>query len=272
MTRAKTWQSVQPASAWQSASPDRPEAEGDARSTEAAAAISRRRGALLTGAALLALSSGTRPAPVLAEEFADDKMVGALYPESTIAPGLYAFKTGQTKTATLRAELLSPYSFAMPGTWKELGVSNAISGNYCLPKCGDQTTELKFAGPKQGDLNVIIVPIGKLRINKQNPTLEEVGNPDAVIEAVGQSITNSVNIEAEEVVSADIMKVDGKTYYLYNILTPFAKSGLHNVAAVTTDKNYLIILCVASNEKQWSAAQDTLMQIPRSFRVGPQYA
>eukprot|EP00746_Dinoflagellata_sp_MGD_P002774 gnl/MRDRNA2_/MRDRNA2_105425_c0_seq1.p1 gnl/MRDRNA2_/MRDRNA2_105425_c0~~gnl/MRDRNA2_/MRDRNA2_105425_c0_seq1.p1 ORF type:complete len:369 (-),score=38.94 gnl/MRDRNA2_/MRDRNA2_105425_c0_seq1:298-1404(-) len=229
-----------------------------------------RRGALLSSA----LTFGSRAvglSPTLPAFAGTQTKVGAYLPESTVAPGLYDFKTGQQKTGALRAQVIYPYSFALPGDWFEQGVSNAINGNYCMPKCGDQTTEVKFTNPKEGNLNVILIPAIKLRLTDKEPKIEQVGDPMKVIEVIGQSVTNSVNVEPEEVESAEIMKVDGKTYYVYNLFTPYATSGTHNVAVVTTNAANLILLTIASNDKQWGAAKDTLLKIPMSFRVGSEF-
>eukprot|EP00747_Dinoflagellata_sp_TGD_P180403 gnl/TRDRNA2_/TRDRNA2_32801_c0_seq1.p1 gnl/TRDRNA2_/TRDRNA2_32801_c0~~gnl/TRDRNA2_/TRDRNA2_32801_c0_seq1.p1 ORF type:complete len:361 (-),score=27.24 gnl/TRDRNA2_/TRDRNA2_32801_c0_seq1:133-1215(-) len=229
--------------------------------------IFSRRGALLASA----FAFGSGAVPTLPASAVPAIKVKTYLPESTVAPGLFEFSSGQKKTANLRAQVVYPYSFALPGDWYEQGVANAISGSYCIPKCGDQTTEVKFGNPKQGDLNVIIVPTIKLRINQKLPKLEDIGDPQAVIQAIGQSITNSVNIEPEEVISADILENEGQKYYVYNLNTPYAVSGTHNVAVVTVNRNHVIILCIASNESQWGAAKKDLMKITSSFRVASQF-
>lgn len=57
--------------------------------------------------------------------------------------------------------------------FQEQPVSNAISGNYCQPRCDEPTTEVKFASGKEGQLQVIIAPLTKLT-RKTNPTIDQV--------------------------------------------------------------------------------------------------
>lgn len=61
--------------------------------------------------------------------------------------------------------------------------------------------------------------------------------------------------------------VDGKNYYKYELLTPFADSGVHNLAAVSTSKNYVMIATIGASEKQWAKSEADLKQIINSFRV-----
>lgn len=229
-----------------------------------------RREALMAGTSLaLGLAGAVLPAalpPPLARA-EDSKMVGAYMPESKIAPGLYEFDSGQGKTPALRAGNLAPYRFSMPADWKEVAVANARSGNYCQPRCDEATTEVLFGSPKDGNMQVIVIPTTKLFIQKANPTIEDVGSKEGVLNSIGPAITGSVPVEQEDVESIETLSADGKTYYLYSLLTPDAIYGLHNVACVTTNKNYVVIGCISASEKQWSKSQDTLKQVVKSFRV-----
>eukprot|EP00747_Dinoflagellata_sp_TGD_P211975 gnl/TRDRNA2_/TRDRNA2_85126_c0_seq1.p1 gnl/TRDRNA2_/TRDRNA2_85126_c0~~gnl/TRDRNA2_/TRDRNA2_85126_c0_seq1.p1 ORF type:complete len:364 (+),score=58.51 gnl/TRDRNA2_/TRDRNA2_85126_c0_seq1:95-1186(+) len=198
----------------------------------------------------------------------DSKMVGAFLPESTIAPGLYEFVTPKRKTPALRAGNIDPYGFSLPAEWKEQLVANAVSGNYCQPNCDEATVEVQFSDPKQGNLFVSIIPTKKLNLRISNPRIEDIGDPKKVLTAVGPAITKAAPVEPDEVVSAEKMSVDGKTYYLYELETPEALSGLHNLAAVSTNKEYIVLGIVSSSEKQWQKAQNQLREIVKSFRVG----
>ena len=71
-------------------------------------------------------------------------------------------------------------------------------------------------------------------------------------------------------VSAVSQTVDGQTYYLYELFTPTALSGAHNVAALTF-KGGVSVLCVGSaSEKQWDSGAAHLRAIIASFRIGQQ--
>lgn len=230
-------------------------------------AVEPSRRALLTSS--LGLAGAVLPGtPASAESFSDSKMVGAFLPESKIAPGFYEVLAGPRRTPAIRAGVLQQYSFALPGTWKEQLVSNARSGNYCQPRCDEATTEVLFSDPKEGSLQVIIIPTTKLNIQKNNPTIEEIGTVPKVLNAIGPALTGSVAVEADEVQDSSTQSVDGKSYYLYTLETPDAIYGLHSVSSVSTNKNYVVIATVAADEKQWGTAKDKLKEVVKSFRVG----
>ena len=41
-------------------------------------------------------------------------------------------------------------------------VANAISGNYCQPRCDETTTEVMFQSGTQGKISLIISPLTKV--------------------------------------------------------------------------------------------------------------
>ena len=41
---------------------------------------------------------------------------------------------------------------------------------------------------------------------------------------------------------------------------------MHNVAVVTTNKNYVILATVGASEKQWAKSENDLKKIVQSFR------
>jgi hypothetical protein len=51
------------------------------------------------------------------------------------------------------------------------------------------TTEVSFGSAEQGVLQVIIIPTTKLLISKKDPSLEDVGNPIGILNAVSPAIT-----------------------------------------------------------------------------------
>ncbi len=226
----------------------------------------RGRRAVLSDAALAAIlanvSVGTRAARA-----GDDKMVGAYLPEDATVPGFYDFTPDAKRTPALRADALGIYHIALPPTWKEAPVSNARSGNYCQPRCDEATTEVQFVDPTAGSVQIIIIPTTKLLIAKNEPSIEDVGELNGLINAISPSITGSVAVEPEEIVSAEEVKHEGKTYYAYELLTPFAEFGLHNVAKVSTSKNYVVIAALAASEKQWGKSEADCKKILDSFRV-----
>ena len=143
-------------------------------------------------------------------------------------------------------------------------MSNAKSGNYCQPRCDEATTEVQFVDPGSGSFSIIIIPTTKLLIAKENPSIEDVGEINGILDAISPAITASVAVEPEEVVKAETVRVDGKAYYSYELLTPFADAGVHNVAVVTTNKNYVILATVGASEKQWAKSENDLKKSSRA--------
>ena len=201
-----------------------------------------------------------------AGEVSDSKMVGAYLPEAASEPGFYAFVASSTRTPALRAGALNPYRVNIPAQWKEAPVSNARSGNYCQPRCDEATTEVQFTDPGSGVLQLIIIPTTKLLIAKNEPTIEDVGEIYGILDAISPAITGSVAVEREEVQSATSVAIDGKSYYKYELLTPFADAGVHSLSVVSTNKNYVFIATIGASEKQWARAEGELRKIVDSFR------
>jgi hypothetical protein len=228
---------------------------------EDARAMSRR--------ALMSTAFAAAALPTLAAragEMSDSKMVGAYLPEAENEPGFASFVATPPRTPALRAGALNPYRVNLPANWKEAPVSNARSGNYCQPRCDEATTEVQFTEPGSGSLQIIIIPTTKLLIAKQDPSIEDVGDINGILDAISPAITGSVAVEAEEVASAKTVSIDGKSYYRYELVTPFAETGLHNVAVVSTNKNYVMIATIGASEKQYAKSEGDLRKILDSFR------
>lgn len=181
--------------------------------------------------------------------------------------GYFRFDSGQSRTPALRAGAIEPYSISLPGNWKEVPVSNAKSGNYCQPRCDEATTEVQFASTDAGSIQIIIIPTNKLMITEKFPTIETVGNLDRVLDAVSPAITGSVAVEQEEIILKQVRKSKGSSYYEYELLTPFATYGLHNLVSVATSRNYVMIASIAATEKQWETSKQILWSIIHSFTV-----
>ncbi|CAL6311416.1 unnamed protein product [Bathycoccus prasinos] len=204
----------------------------------------------------------------------DSKMVGAYLPESfeevffqlseaskvnypIPKEGFYQFSADSSKTPALR----------FPPRWKELPVSNAKSGNYCQPRCDEATTEVGFSDPAQGTLQIIIIPTTKLLISKKFPSMGDVGTISNVINAISPAITGSVAAEEEEILDKEEFTEKGRVYYQYELLTPFAETGLHNIAKITTSQNYVIMASISASEAQWSANEKDLRRVLSSFHI-----
>uniref|UniRef100_A0A7S0N208 PsbP C-terminal domain-containing protein n=1 Tax=Pyramimonas obovata TaxID=1411642 RepID=A0A7S0N208_9CHLO len=231
---------------------------------EPQAVMASRRGVLSTA---LAVSLGCAfEGPALARpanEAGDGAMVANYLPET--ADGFFKYVVKGDRTPALRAEALEPYSFVLPGDFKELPVANAISGNYCQPRCDEPTTEVKFGSPSAGNVQIIIAPTTKLT-RLQSPTIDQIGDLDGVINSIGPYITGDF-IDPEDVTSSREINDNGRKYFVYELNTPYALTGTHNLASVTTSKNELVLMVVSTNDKQWNKSSDQLIRVVESFRV-----
>ena len=188
----------------------------------------------------------------------DSKVVGA-YPEAENEPGFASFVAAAAPR--LRAGALNPYRVNLPAM---SAVSNAVRELPASMRRGDDGGTVP--GARGGSLQLIIIPTTKLLIAKQDPTIEDVGDINGILDAISPAITGSVAVEAEEVASAKTVSIDGKSYYRYELVTPFAESGLHNVAVVSTNKNYVMIATIGASEKQYAKSEGDLKKILDSFR------
>ena len=149
---------------------------------------------------------------------------------------------------------------------QESKVANAISGNYCQPRCDEPTTEVLFTSPTEGKIAVIISPLTKVT-RLVNPSVSDVGTPEVLAGGFGPAITGDAYDPADDLVSASAATIDGQTYYRYEMQGPHI-AGDHQLAALTF-KGGISVLCVASaTEKQWTAGEAALRTIVDSFRMG----
>jgi len=96
------------------------------------------------------------------------------------------------------------------------------------------TTEVSFGSSTQGTLQVIIIPTTKLLIAKKYPSLHEVGDISGILNAISPAITGSVAVEEEDIVDMQQIKKNGRDYYEYELFTPYAEAGSHNLTTVCT--------------------------------------
>ena len=142
---------------------------------------------------------------------------------------------------------------------------------------------------------MIISPLTKLT-NKVAPAIEEIGSPEKLILSFGPYMTgDTIDVDNDVAraplrpaacvprprrpapsgaerrprprqVSAKSNKVAGQTYYTYELFTPLALSGAHNLAALTFKGNVSILFVASADEKQWPAAEANLRKARRLRR------
>ncbi|KAL2609439.1 hypothetical protein R1flu_028012 [Riccia fluitans] len=239
-------------------------ASSESEDAETMAVVVNRRQACLDVVAVLASAAGVlsaKPGVAVAKEVE----VGAYLPVAAEDPNFVQFKASSKDTPALRAGNVMPYQFILPRTWKQERVANILSGNYCQPKCAEPWVEVKFADDKQGSLQVVAAPMVRLT-NKPNATIEEIGDPERILSALGQFVTGN-SYDPEEVTETSVSRKGDLTYYNYQLETPFAKTGQHNLATATAKGNVVMLFVVSASDKQWSNSEGTLRAILNSFGV-----
>ncbi|CAD7697068.1 unnamed protein product [Ostreobium quekettii] len=216
----------------------------------------------VAGVGLLGAADGAQGKTVEAAE------VGEYLPPSNI-DGFVKFVPDAQKTPAIRAGTVdpkNPYSFSLPTTWREGKVANILSGNYCQPRCDEPWTEVIFNDASEGRVAVLVTPLFRLT-SKREAKMEEVGSTKGVLQSIGPYITGTV-LDEEDLVSAESKKQDdGRTYYMYEVNTPYGTFGTHAVASCTTKGDLALLLVATANDKQWAKSQSNLRKIASSFRA-----
>ena len=121
--------------------------------------------------------------------------VAEVLPTSAKLSGFVTFLTNKTSTPALRAGTIKiPYSIDLPANkgWKAQPVANAVSGNYCQPRCDEPWVEVKFGSEAQGKVQVIAAPAKKLiGSTTLEPTVKDLGDPTTIIAAFGEFVTGT---------------------------------------------------------------------------------
>jgi len=74
-------------------------------------------------------------------------------------------------------------------------------------------------------------------------------------------------VEEEDIVDMQQIKKNGRDYYEYELFTPYAEAGSHNLTTVCTSMNYLVMATISANEKQWEKSEKILRRVLHSFEV-----
>ncbi|CAL9060518.1 psbP domain-containing protein 6, chloroplastic-like [Musa acuminata AAA Group] len=219
-----------------------------------------RRRDLVAGIALAAALT-KEPPSVAAREVE----VGSYLPPAPTDPAFVVFKATSKDTPALRAGNVQPYEFMLPPTWKQTRVANILSGNYCQPKCAEPWVEVKFEDEKQGKVQIVASPLVRLT-NKPNATIEDIGSPEKVIASLGPFVTGNT-FDSDELLEASIEKSGDQTYYKYELETPFALTGSHNLAKATAKGNTVILFVASASDKQWPLSEKVLKAMLESFKI-----
>ncbi|KAG6480649.1 psbP domain-containing protein 6, chloroplastic-like [Zingiber officinale] len=241
------------------ASPSKPSVNNHRHSVHKYCLLARRRH-LVAGVSLSAFF-WKEPLSSLAREVE----VGAYLPPSPVDPSFVVFEATSKDTPALRAGNVQPYKFVLPPTWKQTRVANILSGNYCQPKCAEPWVEVKFEDEKQGKVQIVASPLIRLT-NKPNATIEDIGSPEKLIASLGPFVTGNT-FDPDELLEASVDKLGDQTYYKYELETPFALTGSHNLAKATAKGNTVILFVASANDKQWPVSQKILRAMLESFQI-----
>ncbi|CAM6091194.1 unnamed protein product [Calypogeia fissa] len=236
-----------------------------AASDESSSVDVGRRQACVGMATLLAASAAMGALKTPEDAVAREVQVGSYLPVSEADPSFVQFKATSKDTPALRAGNVQPYEFVLPPTWKQERVANILSGNYCQPKCAEPWVEVKFADANQGAIQVVAAPMVRLT-NKPNATIEEIGTPETILAALGPFVTGN-SFDPEEVLGTSVQRRGDQTYYRYELETPYAKTGAHNLATATAKGSVVMLLVVSASDAQWSSSENLLRSIVDSFEV-----
>ncbi|CAN0921593.1 PsbP domain-containing protein 6, chloroplastic [Linum grandiflorum] len=249
-----------------SLNPLRPILRPPSSSSSAKSPLSLPRRQLLKQLALISssplVSTIIKPPP---DSLAKEIAVGSYLPPSQSDPSFVLFKASSKDTPALRAGNVEPYQFVLPPSWKQTRVANILSGNYCQPKCAEPWVEVKFEDEKQGRVQVVASPLIRLT-NKLNATIEDIGSPEELIASLGPFVTGN-SYDPDELVYTSVEKDGGLTYYTYELETPYAQTGAHNLAKATAKGSTVVLFVASATDKQWQTSRKTLQSVLDSFHL-----
>lgn len=194
--------------------------------------------------------------------------VGNYLPASGV-DDLVTFTPNAQKTPALRAGVIktaTPYKFAMSPSFTESKISNTISGNFCMPNCGEPWTEVIFESTQEGKVQLLAANLVKLT-NKKSATMEDLGTPEALLQRIGPNITGTYLDDDDLVASSSKKLDDGRTYYFWELNAPGASNGPHSLTSSTIKDEVLYIFIASASDKQWARSQTKLREIQDSFRA-----
>eukprot|EP00898_Chlorokybus_atmophyticus_P002759 jgi/Chlat1/3484/Chrsp23S03685 len=222
-----------------------------------------RRSAVLSAAAA-AVAAAALPLSVPLPALATAGPVGEYLTKSGVGD-LVVYEPDVRSTPAMRAGIVKPYRIYIPPSWKPARVANIQSGNYCQPKCAEPWVEAKYEDDKQGQLQVIVAPLVRLT-NRPEAQIEEIAPPALMIERLGQFVTGN-SFDIDDLVASHVKDVQNHKYYMYELYTPYALTGAHNLASITSTGNVVVMLTVSASEKQWAKYKSMLNDVVESFKV-----
>ena len=190
---------------------------------------SSRRAAVL---ALVATTAGSIGGGCAEAKGPATRSAGGFCPPAATS-GFVVYTPDSRATPSIRAGVIKPefYSFELPPSWVEGTILNILSGNFCMPRCDEPWYEVLWESKDEGRAKLVVSPLYRL-ISKSAATLQDLGPPEQVVERIGPFITGNYLDSTDDVVAMDTERfADGRTYYTYELITPYAKDAPHSYAA-----------------------------------------
>ena len=236
---------------------------------ESSQASTDRRAALLALAATAAAAAIPAPAAD-AKSGASTRTAGDFCPPAS-TEGFVRYTPDARATPSLRAGVIKPdpalYSFDLPPGWSEGTILNILSGNFCMPRCDEPWYETLWVSKDEGSAQLIVAPVFRL-VSKANATLADLGAPDQVIERIGPFITGNYLDSTDDVVTSGTEQfADGRTYYTYELLAPYAKTGARLLAAVAVKGDLVYMWVLGASQTQWGKSEGKLRHMLKSVTV-----
>jgi len=145
------------------------------------------------------------------------------------------------------------YKFLYPSGWQEVKVDNNTAGVDVVFRDLVEQTE---------NVSVVINEVGEKR------KLEDLGTPSEVGQRLKNTIAPPDSERKGELLRADELEKEGKTYYLleYQVTFPDHQQR-HNMASVAVSRGKLFTFSISTPQDRWQSLSERFNTIADSFEV-----
>jgi len=145
------------------------------------------------------------------------------------------------------------YKFLYPNGWQEVKVDNNTAGVDVVFRDLVEQTE---------NVSVVINEVGEER------KLEDLGTPSEVGQRLKNTIAPPDSERKGELLRADELEKEGKTYYLleYQVTFPDHQQR-HNMASVAVSRGKLFTFSISTPQDRWESLSESFNTIADSFEV-----
>jgi len=145
------------------------------------------------------------------------------------------------------------YEFLYPNGWQEVNVENNQTGVDVVFRDIVERTE---------NVSVVINEVGEGR------KLSDLGTPSDVGQQLKKTIAPVESERNAQLISAEQLQKDGKTYYLLEYQVRFSDDEKrHNMASVAVSRGKLFTLNLSTPQHRWESLSQRFQAIANSFEV-----